>query len=564
MRPSLLFCLACALAASAASAQTPLRVHVPVSDSLAAYAEHAYTLRLRPGDTAAGDADGPDVDMVVRVLRPDGTELESFDTGRRGPEPFAFEAPVAGVYQIVAAPYGGEAGRYTLTLHRAGRAAADTLGRIAEALSVFGGAGQPAAVLAVLRNGRIAETVAQGVDERGRAVGLRMRVDAGDIGASMTAARTLARAGRLDLDAPVQRYLPDLPAPTGPITVRDVLGYTTGYLSVRTVEWLRGWTPGDTLAQDAAARTLAFQATLPNRPRTRGDGGRTDDMVLALVLEAATGQPFARLMETLLFRPLGMTDTAVKTLPGETMRGVATGHTAGAGTRISGETADGTYGWGNVYSTPADLARWIAALTGGRPRVVVPWVPAENRNYWQYITTDGLLAMPVIGGQRVTATGITDGYVVRVAYDPQTRAGYVFAATSSRRGDPLPDVLDAYVFRDRQPGVPIPTAPPSLPPDPVPPGEVDALRAALPGRYVNEALGAAFELTFSSQYGGSIMTLTDAAGRPYTFRFDGRTELYSGDGLGWIAVDAALPDGRPSFELLGDGRAGIRFVRAFE
>jgi CubicO group peptidase (beta-lactamase class C family) len=159
----------------------------------------------------------------------------------------------------------------------------------------------------------------------------------------VTGAATLAlvREGLLELDEPVARLLPELAAPRvlrrmdgplddtvparRPVTVRDLLTFTFGFGDA--AEMFAAPEPWPVVAR---AGELHLATIGPPNPAEQPDpdtwivglgslpllaqpGERwfynTGASVLGVLLERAAGQPFADVLRTRLFEPLGMTDT---------------------------------------------------------------------------------------------------------------------------------------------------------------------------------------------------------------------------------------------------------------
>jgi CubicO group peptidase (beta-lactamase class C family) len=195
----------------------------------------------------------------------------------------------------------------------------------------------PGAVVAIARNGRLAYMRAFGHQDRDRKI--RMLPDGIFWIASMTkpvtsvAAMMLVEQGKLDLDAPVSRYLPNLEGmqvateETNPATgetkfvlarqrrlmmVRDLLRHTSGLIYESTgtrIHRLYGekvvFTRDTTLAD--------FVASLGNVPLAHQPGEVWEYSwgvdVLARVIEVASGLPFDQFLQTRIFDQLHMVDT---------------------------------------------------------------------------------------------------------------------------------------------------------------------------------------------------------------------------------------------------------------
>lgn len=119
-----------------------------------------------------------------------------------------------------------------------------------------------------------------------------------------TTVMRLVEAGKLDLDAPVQRYLPDFrtadPDVARRVTLRQLLNHTAGWLG----DDLQDAGPGD----DAAAR---FAADLVHAPQLTPPGTQFgyNNAAVALagrVIQVVTGVPYEDAVRALLIDPLGL------------------------------------------------------------------------------------------------------------------------------------------------------------------------------------------------------------------------------------------------------------------
>jgi len=116
----------------------------------------------------------------------------------------------------------------------------------------------------------------------------------------------LVEAGNLDLDAPVQRYLPDFqvgsPASAEAITVRHLLHHTSGI-------------PGNAPRADGADQSLQAQVSalasveLNHEPGTVYEYSSPNYIVLGRIVEAVSGISFAEYVEQQIFQPLDMTNS---------------------------------------------------------------------------------------------------------------------------------------------------------------------------------------------------------------------------------------------------------------
>jgi CubicO group peptidase (beta-lactamase class C family) len=191
-----------------------------------------------------------------------------------------------------------------------------------------------------------------------------------------SAVMRLVDAGRIDLDAPISRYLPRF---TGglkdQITVRMLLDHTSG---------LRSYAP---FFKRARSRAQAVELLYAERPNRRpGDLPVYSDlnaMLLGLVVEAVSGMPLDRFVAREVFDPLELEQTTYHPTPVLKRRTVPSA--VWRGLPVQGQVNDpnaavmgGAAGHAGIFSTGLDLARyaqvWLRSGTGPRGQ----WVSSST------------------------------------------------------------------------------------------------------------------------------------------------------------------------------------------
>jgi len=184
----------------------------------------------------------------------------------------------------------------------------------------------------------------------------------------------LAEQGLVDLDAPAGSYLRAyalIPAKPGhrPPTVRQLFTHTAGLPQL--VYPARAFQPvlGETVPYGQRVPGLAEfyrgRLRLVAEPGTRHTCGNHGFATLGQIVEDVTGQPLSRYFREHIFDPLGMTSTDL-TRSGRVAVGLATGYALRAGGPRPVRDCDLiTPGAGGIYSTTADMARYVAALLAG-------------------------------------------------------------------------------------------------------------------------------------------------------------------------------------------------------
>ncbi|WP_225753954.1 serine hydrolase [Actinotalea sp. Marseille-Q4924] len=176
----------------------------------------------------------------------------------------------------------------------------------------------------------------------------------------------LVEEGRLDLTAPVESVLPGVPWTTG-VTVEQLLNHTSGIpnfydalYAQATADRDRLWTPQE---------VLALVGTFPRRfePGADQEYSNSNYLLLGMVLESVTGQPWTQLVQERIVVPLGLTRTGAGGDAPEPVTGFSTSFgvdrdSEGISYRAM---ATGAGAAGSMVSTAPDLVTFFTALAGG-------------------------------------------------------------------------------------------------------------------------------------------------------------------------------------------------------
>jgi CubicO group peptidase (beta-lactamase class C family) len=226
--------------------------------------------------------------------------------------------------------------------------------------------GIPGGAVVVVSEGRI-EARGAGAAGDGRSVTGSTPFVLGSATKSFTALAVLqlVDSGRVSLDAPVRRYVPELRLAAGEpvdgITVRDVLQQTSGLDDIG----------GGALLASAADGTAEQAIAELGNGHLRSDPGETwlyanANYVLAgLIVERVSGLSYGDYVRRHIFQPLGMMHSYVSPA---VARGLATGHRFWFGLPVATgpTTRVATLAAGYLISTAEDLGRYLAMyLSGG-------------------------------------------------------------------------------------------------------------------------------------------------------------------------------------------------------
>jgi CubicO group peptidase (beta-lactamase class C family) len=198
--------------------------------------------------------------------------------------------------------------------------------------------------------------------ERGVAFTVASPVDGASLAKTFTAASvlTLVAEGRLSLDDPARRYVPELPYD---VTVRQLVTHSTG---LPDYEWFEPFFGPDEV-RTAARRLEILREKRPALTMTPGQSFAYNGFgfdLAALIVERITERSFEAFLRERFFAPLGMTDSFIRPARLSAFEGVRTRGYRRVGRRIEPFDAldlEGFYGGGNVYASARDLARWNEA-----------------------------------------------------------------------------------------------------------------------------------------------------------------------------------------------------------
>jgi CubicO group peptidase (beta-lactamase class C family) len=171
----------------------------------------------------------------------------------------------------------------------------------------------------------------------------------------------LVLGGKLDLDAPVQRYVPTFPQKPWPVTTRELAGHLAGIRHYQGNEFLSN-TPYPSVT---AGLAIFANDSLLFEPGTRFAYSSYGFNLVSAVVEGASGENFLAYMGAHVIRPLGLTHTAPdrvdSLIPDRTT--FYDPDTVHGGFQVA-PPVDNSYKWGGggFLSSAEDLVRFGSAL----------------------------------------------------------------------------------------------------------------------------------------------------------------------------------------------------------
>ncbi len=227
----------------------------------------------------------------------------------------------------------------------------------------------PGFALAVAVDGRIVWSEAFGfadvAAQRPATAATQFRIGSVSKPLTATAIAQLFETGKLDLDAPVQRYVPTFPDKGAPITTRLVGGHLAGIRHYQGDEFLLN----RRFATVTEGLSIFKDDSLLAPPGTRFSYSSYGFNLLGAVVEGASGEEFLVYMSRHVFQPLRMTATAPdkndSLIPNRTQFYETRSRLLGGGFTVA-PPVDNSYKWGGggFLSTAEDLVKFGSALLG--------------------------------------------------------------------------------------------------------------------------------------------------------------------------------------------------------
>jgi D-alanyl-D-alanine carboxypeptidase len=189
----------------------------------------------------------------------------------------------------------------------------------------------------------------------------------------------LVANGRLRLGSTIGDILPGMPRAWHGVTVRTMLNHTSGLPDYTQSPGFAKQFQTDPGAHVSPAKIVGWvrRRPLEFKPGSRYAYSNTDNIVVGLLAQNVTGQPYATLLRRFVFRPLGLRKTSlpVRTdLPRPFLHGYVMEPGLPAEDVSTLLSPSGAWASGGIVSTPLELNRFMRGLLASRlfPRRLQP------------------------------------------------------------------------------------------------------------------------------------------------------------------------------------------------
>jgi CubicO group peptidase (beta-lactamase class C family) len=225
----------------------------------------------------------------------------------------------------------------------------------------------PGCSAAVGVTGNVVWTGARGVADMssGKAITTLTVFDIASVSKQFTATALLllVDAGKLTLDDPLSRYIPELPPWAATVTVGQLMHQSSGVPEYVGLLEAEGFQIGDRTTEEQALQALAGVPKLQFQPGSQFDYSNSNYLLLGEIVHRLAGEPLPQYLAEQIFHPLGLAMVLDPTGP---IAGKAVPYEKGSDGYRATESAWEQVGDGAIQTTPSQLVAWADNYRTGR------------------------------------------------------------------------------------------------------------------------------------------------------------------------------------------------------
>jgi CubicO group peptidase (beta-lactamase class C family) len=380
-------------------------------------------------------------------------------------------------------------------------------GRVDALFAPWDKEGSPGAAVAVMKDGEIivADGYGNAQIEYGVPITPETVFHVASVSKQFTAFAVclLADEGKLALDDPVQKYIPEVPDFGRTITLKHLLHHTSGLRDQWEALQIAGWRMDDVITTQHVLTMVSHQRELNFEPGAEYMYCNTGYTLLAETVARVSGQSFPEFCREQIFEPLGMEQTHFhddhERIVPERAYSYAHRDDGFQNAVLSFANAGAT----SLFTTAIDLLFWLANF--GTGELGGPEVQTMMRE--TYVLSDGTAGTYALGimlgesgGHRtISHSGGDAGFRSFVAWYPDQELGVVVLANlGSIQTASLASRVAGFYLDEPPPraasngGGPSSASPPPAPEETPEPRTL--VLADYPGRYWSEELGTFYDL----------------------------------------------------------------------
>jgi CubicO group peptidase (beta-lactamase class C family) len=235
----------------------------------------------------------------------------------------------------------------------------------------------------------------------------------------------LEERGKLKVEDPVKKYMPDPPTAWDKITIFNLLTHTSGIPNFTDFPDYRDTEATTTTPEKLVARFR--DKPLDFEPGTKWNYSNSGYVLLGYLIEKINGQTYSDFVQQNIFMPLGMKDSGYD-FNSAVIDHRAAGYSPSKDGPINAGFINMTipYSAGALYSTTEDLLRWEQGLFGGK--LLKQESLAKMTTPFKEDYAFGLGVTTVDGHKRIAHGGGIEGFNTSMSYFPDDKLVVVVLA----------------------------------------------------------------------------------------------------------------------------------------
>jgi len=416
----------------------------------------SYSITVDDNTYITGYVDQVSVDVVVTLFNEADEEIDSFDNPAEGHEPFNFSVEEGGTYRFEVAPFEEDSGDYSVMISLVAPIATDPGGRTDQLMALFSN-DVPGGVIGVIDNGKMVYSKAYGKANLTHDLDFKLNTptNIGSVSKQFTAYAILLLEdrGQLSVDDDIHEHFPELQDFGELITVANLMNHTNGFREVYNYLPMRGWYGEDNLLREEVINIIKNQKELQNAPNTEFNYNNSAFIMLAEIVERKTDTLFPEWMKVNVFEPLGMNNSYVRSDPSQIIPKASQGYSPGENGYVESGDLAAAYGAGGIYTTPEDLAKWLAnfnqPVVGNAALIQKLVTPRVLKNGDTLDYGFGIGVGEYRGLKRYSHGGADIAHRAMLTYFPEINSGVItLSNNASFDGGMANNLIDLY-FKDK-------------------------------------------------------------------------------------------------------------------
>ena len=241
--------------------------------------------------------------------------------------------------------------------------------------------------------------------------------EAGSVSKQFTAAAVLllAHEGKLSLDDPARKYVPELPDYGAPLTIRQMLQHTSGLRDWGEVAAIAGWPRTTRVHTHAHVLDILSRQKALNFPSgTQYSYSNSGYNLAAVIVSRVSGKSFAEFSRERIFQPLGMTRTSWRDDYTRVIKDRAIAYEASGSEFRMDMPFENVHGNGGLLTTVGDLLKWnenfVKPKVGDDAFLKIQQEPGTFNDGKAHTYAMGLTVGTRNGVREISHSGSTAGY----------------------------------------------------------------------------------------------------------------------------------------------------------